>query len=117
MTFAVDMQAVAASLLSEFGQVLTFTRNTNTIYNPATGGVDAVSSATYSGYGHPSFYSLAETDGTLVQTNDVRLLVYSTTAPTQQDTVLLDSIVYQILTVQKVNAQGSTIVYRLQLRV
>lgn len=116
MTFATEMQAAALELLEDLGQALTFTRYTSTDYNPSTGGVDPVTSTTYAGFGHPSSYLVDEIDGTLVQVNDIKLLLYTTGTPAIDDVVTIDSNVYRVQNVERVKAQGSNIYYRLQLR-
>lgn len=116
MTFATDMQAAALDLLTDFGQSLTFTRYSSNAYNPSTGGVDPVTSTTYTGYGHPSSYSSDEIDGTMIQVNDIKLLLYTTTTPDIQDSVTIDSNLYRVENVEFVKAQGSNIYYKLQLR-
>ena len=116
MTFATDMQAVALDLLSEFGQQLTFTRYSSNDYNVATGGVDPVTSTTYTGYAHPSGYNRKDIDGVLIQENDIKVLLYTTTTPALQDITTIDSNVYKIVNIDFVKAQGSNIIYKLQLR-
>lgn len=116
MTFSSDMQEAALSILSDLGQSLTFSRYTNSEYNPASGAVERVSSTTYTGYGNPSQYNLKDIDGEIVQQNDINLILYCTSEPNLDDEVTLDSDIYHIINIQKMNAQGSTIVYRLQLR-
>lgn len=116
MTLATDLQAVALNLLSDLGQQLTFTRYSSLDYNVITGGVDPVTSTTYTGYGHPSSYSVAEIDGEIIRRDDVSLLLYSTTIPLLQDITTIDNIIYKVLSVDYIKAQGSNIIYKLQLR-
>lgn len=116
MTLATDLQAAALELLSDLGQQLTFTRYTSLDYNVATGGVDPVTSTTYTGYAHPSKYSSSEIDGETVRQDDVLLLLYSITTPLIQDTTSINSNTYKVLSVDYIKAQGSNIIYKLQLR-
>lgn len=117
MSFASNLQNVALRLLTDKGETITFRRHTVGSYNVSTGGVDPVTSTTFTGVGHPSNYELREIDGTRVQANDVSLLVYVTTEPDMEDIVTIDSVNYKIQQINKIRAQGTNIVYRLQLRV
>lgn len=111
------MKAVASRLLITYGQAIEFERWSTNEYNTTTGAIDPVSSITFSGVCHPSTYRLDEIDGVNVQANDIQVIVYSTTEPRIDDEATLDDIVYRVQNVEKVNAQGEAIVYRLQLRV
>jgi len=116
-TFSTNLKGVANTLLTTYGQSVTFTRDTTTEYNTATGGVDLVNSATFTGLIHPSTYRLDEIDGQTIQVNDIKAIVYSTTEPLLEDSVSVDSVIYRVMNIEKVQAQGVAIVYRLQLRV
>ena len=115
--FSSNMKNVANKLLSTYGQSVSFVRWTTTEYNTATGGVDPVTSATFSGLGHPSSYKLDEIDGQTIQVNDVKMIVYSTSEPQIEDEATVDNVKYRVMNVEKIQAQGEAIVYRLQLRV
>jgi hypothetical protein len=116
-TFSTSLKNTALSLLTTYGQQVTFTRHVTSEYNVNTGSVDSVSTTTYTCYVHPSSYNLSEIDGQTIQLNDVALIVYSTTEPLIQDEASIDNIIYKVLAVEKVKAQGEAIIYRLQLRV
>lgn len=116
-TFSTNLKNTALSLLTKYGQEVTFTRYGTSEYNVATGSVDNVSTTTYTCYAHPSSYNLSEIDGQTIQINDVALIVYSTTEPLIQDEASIDSITYKVLAVEKMKAQGEAVLYRLQLRV
>ena len=123
MTFASRMQGTASRLLTTYGQAVTFYREAQGDFNPATGAVGTGTTLSYSAIGHPAPYTKDEVGtvttsiGTLVQFSDVNLLTYSTTAILIGDTVALDSVVHRVMSVQKVNVQGYNIVYKVQLRV
>jgi len=115
--FSTNLQEVANRLLTSYGQTISFTRWTTTDYNPATGAVEPLTSTTFSGKVHPAPYMTNEIDGQVVQVNDIKALVYSTTEPRINDEATIDSIIYRVMDVEKIQAQGVAIVYRLQLRV
>lgn len=117
MSFATDMQEVANDLLTEFGQSVTFGRTTQGTFVPSTGAVGAGTSTNYTALVHPSDYTSEEIDGVSVLYGDIKLLVYSITAVLVGDTISLDTVVYRIMSVIKIRAQGATIVYKVQIRV
>lgn len=122
MTFASDMQAVAAELLATvedggFGQQLTFTRIVAGDFVPATGVVNGNVTSTYTALCHPSQYNAEEIDGTLIKRDDVKLIAYTATTPFVGDTVSLDSVSHRLQNVQRLKAQGTDIIYILQARI
>ena len=117
MTFATNMQTVANNLLSTYGQTVTFSRTTQGAFTPSTGAVAAGTSTTYTAKVQPSEYKTEEINNQEVLYGDVKLLTYSITAVLVGDTVSLDSVVYRVMSVVKTQAQGSTIVYKVQIRV
>lgn len=116
MTFASDMYNMANTLLTTFGQSLTFTTYTMGSYSPSAGTLSVSSSSTYSAKGYPYPYKLYLVDGELIKHNDVQLIMTSTTVPKQKDTVVLDGSTYTVISVEKITAQGSNVAYNLQLR-
>lgn len=116
-TFSTNMKATANTLLTDKGESVTFSRWATSEYNVATGGIEPTTETTFTGVGHPMEYKATEIDGTTVEANDVKLLVYTTTQPLIEDTVTVGSVNYRIMRVEELRAQGEAIVYRLQLRV
>lgn len=116
MTFATRMQSTALNLLTKYGRSVTLTRVTEGTYNPETSDTGVSFTTTFSGYGHPSPYSVQELDNELILLTDIKLLFYSTTVPSIGDTASIDNLSYRVMSVQKLNAQGQNIVYILQLR-
>lgn len=116
-TFSTNLKNVANNLLTTYGQSVAFRRYTTTEYNTATGAVDPVNTTTFTALAHPSTYRLNEIDGQTVQVNDIKAIVYSTTEPRIEDEATIDSVVYRVMNVEKIQAQGEAIVYRLQLRI
>lgn len=116
-TFSTNLKAIALRLLNTYGQTISFVRWTTTEYNAATGGVDPVEPTSFSGSAHLNTYKLDEIDGQTIQVNDINALVYSTTEPKIEDEATVDSVVYRVMNVEKLQAQGEALVYRLQLRI
>lgn len=116
-TFSTNLKNTANTLLTNYGQTISFVRWSLSEYNVATGGVEPTGSSTFTGKAHPSRYRIDEIDGALIQENDIKALVYTTTEPLVDDEATIDSITYRVMDVEKLQAQGEAIVYRLQLRV
>lgn len=116
MTFASQMTATALRLLSEYGQLISVTRDNVGSFTPSTGDVPELSNTEYSGYGHPSFYKFNQIDNDLVQRKDIRLIFRSTTAPLINDLFTIGSSTYTALNIKTIMAQGSNIYYEVQLR-
>lgn len=114
--FSTSLKSVASRLLTDYGQAVTFTRYSTTEYNVTTGSVEPLQATTFSGVGHPSVYATDEIDGETIQRNDIMLMLYSVTAPVIDDEASIDSVAYRVMNVEKLQAQGEAIVYRLQLR-
>lgn len=117
MTFATNMQAVASNLLTKYGRSVSFSRTVEGAYNPATSDTGSGTTTSYTGLAHPVPYTVAEIATGVVTVKDVKLLTYCTTLPLIGDTAIVDGEVYRIMNVERVSAQGSNIVYRLQLRI
>lgn len=117
MTFASDLQGVALDLLSDLGESITLSRVVEGDYNTATSEAGATPPTTYTGYGHPSPYNKNEVDGSTILMSDIRLLIYTTTTPLVGDVATIDGVAHRVESVQKIRAQGTNIIYKLQLRI
>lgn len=121
MTFSTDLQTMALSLLSQYGEIVSFVNTVNGDYNPATGDIGSSASTAYMGYGHPSPYNTQEltsgrTNDDILHT-DIKLLIQSGTLPQVGDIATMRNLDYRVMSVSRVSAQSVDIVYKLQLRV
>lgn len=117
MTFATNMQAVASNLLTKYGRSVSFSRTVEGAYNPTTSETGSGTITTYTGLAHPAPYTVAEIATGTVSVKDVKLLTYCATLPLIGDTAIVDSDTYRVMNVDRVSAQGTDIIYRLQLRI
>lgn len=116
MSFYSDLAATAKQLLTDKGQVLTFSRITGT-YDPEAGEETGASTTTYTGNGASFNYNKSEVDGNIIQRGDIRLLLEATaTEPVNEDTVVIDSIIYTVKNVSPTSPAGTVVMYELQLR-
>ena len=108
--------ATATKLLTKHGESVTFTRETTTSFDPATG-EETVTASTFSGYANPSPYALHEIDGTLVQRGDIRLMTESLSImPVPGDAVTFRSESYRVMHVQPISVNGGDAAYYVQAR-
>ena len=100
------------------GATVTLTTQTSGAYDPTTGSA-TVTTSTQSGYGVRVDWTKQDESWTLVQVNDVKLVLAAsgiTTAPKVNDTVLFDGITYTVISVKPAQPATVAIVYMLNLR-
>lgn len=115
MSFSSRMAATSSRLLTKYGSAVTVTRTTTGTYNPASG--DVISTVTtYTGVGNSDTYSKFEIDNINILNTDIKFLFYSDTAPIVNDVVSYNGVSYRVLDVGIDIAQGTNILYTLQLR-
>lgn len=121
MSFATNMQSVATTLLTKYGEAISLVNTVAGAYNPTTGEVATGTTTSYTGYGHPSPYKVSEltsgkTDDDILHT-DLKVLLKSSTLPVVGDIATMRGIAYRVMSVNHLSAQGLDIVYQLQLRI
>lgn len=115
--FYAGLATVAARLITDKGQVVTFTRVAGGTFDPVLGGTTGAATTTFTANAAAFDYSNREIDGTVVQAGDVRLIAESTTTvPAQNDTCTVNSIVYRVMSVSPVSPAGITVINKVQLR-
>lgn len=116
MSFYSGLVTVAQRLLISKGKLLTFSRETSSAFDPILGH-NTVSVSTYTGNGAAFDYNHREIDGEIIQRGDIRLILEATTtAPTINDSVTIDSDVYRVMEVRPISPAGTVVVYEIQLR-
>jgi hypothetical protein len=116
MAFAADLQAVAESLLDQYGFSITVTRDVIGAYNTAAGTVTDSADTTFTGVGYPSQYNSQDIDGHVIRQHDIRLIFYSTTLPKVNDIFSVNSRSYTAQNVERITAEAEDIIYIVQLR-
>ena len=114
--FSTGLTAVGLRLLTTYGEAITVTRDVITSFSPANGTVSDGVDITYTGYGYPENYNNYSTDGLMVQQGDIKLTFSTTTQPLVNDIFTVGSVDYTALNVERITAQGSNIIYIVQLR-
>jgi hypothetical protein len=116
MSFYSGLAAVATRLLTDKGQLLTFTRETSTAFDH-TVGENTVTTSTFTGYGAAFDYNRNEIDGVIIAKGDIRLILNATdTAPSVSDTTVIDGDTYRVMSIKKTAPAGTVVAYELQLR-
>ena len=116
MSLAQELDSLAISLISEFGEAATFTKVVPGVYTPSTQSV-ATTTTTYTGNIVPSNFNSTDIDGTLILMSDTKILAHSMTAvPEVNDTVTVSSKTLKIVAVMLTKVTGTTVLYTLQGR-
>lgn len=115
--FSDGLTATALRLLTTYGQAISAEVRT-TSYNPNTGDITVINNDGYAGYGYPSNYAQSDIDGHVIMQDDTLLIfsVLNTEVPAVNDIFVIGTKRLTALSVQKVTAQGSNIIYKIQLR-
>tara|TARA_R100000951_G_C2560874_1_gene155559 strand:- start:240 stop:596 length:357 start_codon:yes stop_codon:yes gene_type:complete len=117
MGLAKSLEKVAGTVITKFGGDVTVRYVTPGVYN-TTSGTAAEATSDTEAKGVLSGISKGEVNG-LIQSEDKRLTVAAVdlpSAPATKDRVVIDSLVYQIITVNTVEQEGVAITHELILR-
>jgi hypothetical protein len=115
--FYTKLAATASSLLTKYGQTVTFSRAVGATFNPATGTDTGGSTSTWTGKGASFNYNSSEIDGAMIQESDIRLLAEAVaTQPVIGDQVTVNSIAYHVVSVNETSPGGTVVKYDIQLR-
>jgi len=108
---------VAANLLIDKGQVVTFSREVGGTFDPVLGKTSGATTTPWAANAVALSYSNAEIDGTVVQKGDVKLVSeYTTTEPQPDDTCTVDGVVYRVMNNEPISPAGTTVINKVQLR-
>lgn len=119
MTFATNMLATTQRLIRAYGQSISFARVVEGAFVPSTGAVGAGTTSSYTAYGAPTNYRAAEINNTTIMQNDMQMWCEVNSAgsvPAVGDVATISGTAYRVLDVQTYVVQGTTLVYRLQVR-
>jgi hypothetical protein len=120
MSVVTDLQNTVLSLLTEWGRInITLRRLTPGAYNPSTGGSAASTTKDYTVTGALLNYKDYEVNGTSVLAADRRCVIAAknmTIVPAVTDTVIVDSISYNVVNLQIQEVGGTPLAYSLQIR-
>jgi hypothetical protein len=113
-----NLQSMAASMLQDNGQAITFSYTSGQVINPATGVVSAAGSTTnVAGYGVTLNFRAAEIDGQSVLTSDLKLIANNVSSEPQAGwKVQANSKTYRVMTVSPINPAGTNVIYICQIR-
>lgn len=113
-----NLANTASGLLKNYGKQLTFTRSVKGTYNPSNGSFASESTTTYKAYGAVLSYKAIEVDGTNILSSDLKLILEkSKKEPQVNDTVVIDSKVYFVISVSPIKPAGVGVVTNCQLRI
>ncbi len=117
MTLASDLQVTAETLITEFGELVSFDRFEQSDYDPETGESVTETGTTYSGYVVPTDYKLYEIDGTNILRGDKKLLCHKMSqVPCVGDFATISGTEYRVVSVMPTRLSGNDVIYSLQVR-
>lgn len=115
--FSDELAALAQELIVEFGQVATFTRQDQGVYDPTNLEGFGVADVSFEGSVFLDTYTESEIDGSIIQKTDVKALAHTMTeVPKVGDVLEAGSTEYRIINVDKATTNGATCLYTLQCR-
>ena len=120
MSLSTTMIAVVRKQLEDKGRPVTFERVVEGSYSPSNSGTGAATTTGFSGFGLPEGYNHFEVTGKNIRVSDIKFwFAPPTTAeiPLVGDTATIDSVVHKVINVNKITAQGTNLLYELQLRI
>lgn len=115
---AIDLRAMAQRLLVSYGELMTFIRKTEGLYNPATASATEPTSATYSGMGYAYPFSSFERANSLAQTDDRIIIIHKMSAPPKVgDQVTFRSFSLRVTSVNQISVSGLDVAYQLEAKI
>jgi len=116
MTLYTSLKSVASGLLQDKGQLVTFSREVSSGFDPILG-ANTTSTTTFTGYGAAFDYNKTEIDSEIVKRGDIRFVMEAIdTEPVPGDTATIDSKVYRVMNVKPTSPAGTVVIYEAQLR-
>ena len=118
MGLATKLTGTASRLLEAYGEQITFTRTSEGTFDPVTGTTTGGSDSSWTVSGQPMSYELQLINGNSIQSGDVLLMIESSNyIPRPNDKALYADESWKVVAVPEVvRAQGTTIVYTVQVR-
>ena len=114
MSFSSEVAADVVATLTEFGELLTFTRTTKGAYSQATG-KRSNTSGTYAKVAYGIGAATKEKGGEIVLAGDETLLAEAHTYQVE-DTVVIDGDIWRIIQIRKIKAEGNLVAAYLDIR-
>jgi hypothetical protein len=111
----VGLKSTARKLLANFGQLMTLTQNTSATYSPDTG-TNTVTSTSTTDYGVILPYENISVADSLIQQNDQQVFIQLSVVPKPTDTITINAIIYNIISVKAIEPAAINVLYELQVR-
>ena len=117
MSFYSEAASVADELIREYGQAVTLTTTSSSVYDPATGTATSVTS-TQAAQAVVFPRGAKDVDGTLIKQGDQKLLLsmVGVTAPQLDDTVTIGATTYTITFIKLLAPAGINVLCECNIR-
>lgn len=115
--FYTGLATTAAAMISTYGQAMTLRTIalSGTEWNPTQTLADTAVTGVLGNYNDRD-RSTGLAEGSLIQKDDKYVLMGSAVEPSEEDKLVIDSVVYSIVGVTTVNPGGATLIYKVQVR-
>lgn len=118
MSFYTELADTSLEMLTEFGQDVTRTTNSEGTYDPSTGAVtQSTASTTRKGAAFPFSGGVTQIRGSLIQSGDIQLFLDAEGSVAITDRYTIGSTVYGVVSYEEYSPAGTAVLYALHLRV
>lgn len=116
MSFYSDLAVTARTLLTEFGQNVTFVRRNLGVHDPVTGITAGAGNLIFTGYAAIFDYETKLIDGTNIQVGDKNVTLEAGNEPQIDDVMTVGDGDYTVLNVSPLSPAGEVVIYELHVR-
>ena len=118
MSFYAELADTSLEMLTEFGQDVTRTTNSEGTYDPSTGAVSqSTASTTRKGAVFPFAKGVIQIRGKLIQSGDIELFLDAEGSVSITDRYTIGSTVYSVVSFEEYSPAGTAVLYVMHLRV
>lgn len=112
-----NLQATSRRLLAKFGQSMTLTQETGSVYDADTGSVTSTTVTTIdNGVILPYSNGIQNATDSLIQQGDAQVLIQVSVLPKPNDKLTIKSEVWTIINVKALEPSGVNVLYECQVR-
>ena len=111
------LKATARKLLANFGQSMTFSRESEPVYDNETNTVTSTT-ITFSDKGviFPFGKGVSNVNGSIIQTGDQEVFWQGSTEPKPTDKLTVNGVDYNVIAVMPIEPAGVNVLYQIQVR-
>ena len=112
-----DLRETARELLEEFGQSMTFSRKSASVYDNETNTFPSTPvTFTDKGVIFPFGKGVSNVNGSIIQTGDQEVFWQGSTEPKPTDNLTVNGVDYNVIAVMPIEPAGVNVLYQIQVR-